>query len=528
MNYIAIMDSEKIFELKFRFYEMKGLFSDKEISITILDKKGYELIDCLYTLDINDVLIIDYERLLSIRNAPWSRFKEVYIYYFSYLVNMRDTKILKELAQYLLKKKKYTLLKNVNKLISEINCCTKQETMDGYPLVIQIESTSFCNAQCIMCQHIYSDNHKAQHMDKKMLKKLEQILPYTIGIILHGNGEPFIAPGILDQIRLYHKYGLKVTTNTNMSILNDALLDEISHSFESIGVSCDGCTKEIYEGIRGNLKFEPFVENVKKLRARCPNLYLKMCTIVMRQNIYQLVEMVQFAHSLKFNIIVFSHLGTNPIIGNEKDSLVFYPATANHYLKKAVAEGNKLGIEVVIPDLVECREENDPVTLDNELKEIQILPMFPTNARKKEIIEFANEVTDSNIHIVENLSDCKYKGGQYSCKGICEWPASRIFIDLKGNVYVCCITATFKVGNIYEVDNFMEIWNNEIYKSLRREFYAGRLPRMCRSCQFILNHSMEDRLEVFGIDDYFYIKEPIGNYYQRELDKQKKKIAQQS
>ena len=65
---------------------------------------------------------------------------------------------------------------------------------------------------------------------------------------------------------------VKLTTNTNLSILTDNIVRMINEAFVNIRVSCDGCSKDIYEGIRRELSFDRLVANLEKLRDECPNV----------------------------------------------------------------------------------------------------------------------------------------------------------------------------------------------------------------------------------------------------------------
>ena len=64
--------------------------------------------------------------------------------------------------------------------------------VDFYPAYIQIEQTSRCNAECIMCNHFYLGNRGCNDIDLSVIEKIEPILPYCETIMLNGDGEPFL------------------------------------------------------------------------------------------------------------------------------------------------------------------------------------------------------------------------------------------------------------------------------------------------------------------------------------------------
>ena len=107
------------------------------------------------------------------------------------------------------------------------------------PNYLQLEMTSFCNARCIMCPHIYQGNKHAEHLPMKNFGKIKEILPYIEVAVLHGNGEPFMNPYIEDYLNIYKSYDIQVSACTNLSIFNDRLACLVNESFSDLRISCD-------------------------------------------------------------------------------------------------------------------------------------------------------------------------------------------------------------------------------------------------------------------------------------------------
>ena len=70
--------------------------------------------------------------------------------------------------------------------------------------------------------------------------------------------------------------------------------------------------------------------------------------------------------------------------------------------------------------------------------------------------------------------------------GLCEYPFAKTYIDLAGNVSICCPASRMPVGRISDEQPFSAIWNGPQYQILRRRFYEGNLPRLCETC-FLLD-----------------------------------------
>lgn len=438
-------------------------------------------------------------------------YENLYLWFKEALIPVTDPGILDLMLKKSLDSNDWMTVKQINKIKVDLNRIMKKAVLDTYPTQLQLESTSFCNAQCIMCQHYYTGNKGALDMSKEMLQKLSELLPYLEILIMHGNGEPFSSRLFDQSVDTYSSYGIKLTTNTNLSILTDKQIEKINRSFVNIRVSCDACTKDIYEGIRKNLSFDRFVANCARLRDLCPTIEKTMASVMMRQNIEQLPEMVRFAAEYGFKEIIFSNLGTSLIVGNEMDNVSHYPYLAARQLRNSLMAGNEYGIKVTIPNSFDLSLQDEEICSE-ELEKIHSLPFFKTEEAVEKIRSFAESVVGDEYRVVEELSDCSWDTDLFPCRGICEWCIEKPYIDLKGDMFVCCINASYRVGNIFEYDSFMDLWNNETYKKIRTLFYAGKLPGFCNNCQFILNESLK-KLTVPSPGKDFYQRRRISKFY---------------
>lgn len=438
-------------------------------------------------------------------------FEKVYIWLFGALVPVSMPNLIETASKRFLAAKNWTEVKHINKIKINLNRLQKKVVLDSYPSQLQLESTSFCNARCIMCSHYYAENSGATDMTPKLLDKLKELFPYLQIIIMHGNGEPFISKTFQQSVDTYAQYGIVLTTNTNLSVLDQHHISSIRKSFVNIRVSCDGCTKEIYEGIRRGLSFNRFVRNLETLKEECNSVTKTMATVMMRQNIEQLPEMVEFAAKSGFEEIIFSNLGPSLLVGNEKDNTSHYPYLAAKQLRHALEVGRRCGILVTIPSAYDLSLDDEAIVAE-ELAQVHSMPFFRSDDQINQIKEFAHSVVGDEYRIVEDLKDCIWEDHLFNCQGICEWCIEKPYIDLAGNVFVCCINASYRVGNVFEYDSFIDLWNNPTYQKIRQLFYSGKLPGFCDNCQFILNHSLS-RLEVPNPEPEFYQRRHISKFY---------------
>ena len=438
-------------------------------------------------------------------------YDDLFLWFEGALISVVDDGVLESMWEKARQTKNWPLVKKINRIKIDLNRIMKRVVLDTYPSQLQLESTSFCNAQCIMCSHYYAGNTGAQDMNQTMLDKLSELFPYLDVLIMHGNGEPFTSRIFSESVQVYSDYGIGLTTNTNLSVLTDEQIELINRSFVNIRVSCDACTREVYEGIRRRLSFDTFVKNAARLRDRCPGVSKTMASVLMRQNIEQLPEMVAFAARYGFQEIIFSNLGVSLIVGNEMDNISRYPYFAAKQLKKAMDMGASCGIKVTIPSSFDLTLE-DEAKCAEELEIIHSVPFFRSDEEVADIGKFAESVVGDEYRIVENLADCDWEKDLFDCDGICEWCIEKPYIDLNGDVFVCCINASYRVGNIFDCDSFLELWNNDTYKKIRSLFYEGKLPGFCDNCQFILNGSLR-KLRVPSPDKKFYQRRHISKFY---------------
>ncbi len=460
------------------------LKDEKEIETLAVDWNLYQCIRPLYkSLIINELAFVCHN--VYIDDSP------------------EGIEILKSYEEKALKEKKYDICKLVNHIRTEFNLWKRKVVMDAYPNLLQIESTSICNAKCIMCKHLISNNKNAGNMTMDIIHKLDDILPYVGRVILHGFGEPFVNPQIKEIIEYYLSFGIKLVTNTNLSVLPDNILDLLNDAFYQIHVSCDGCTKEIFEGIRRNINFEKFIHNVKKLKSNCPNVRLIMNIVMMRQNLLQLPDMVSFAKELGFEEVVFMPIGVDAYLDNYEDGLVNFPQLTLKTTEQIIKKSEELKIRVTIPEL---NYKFDEEKYREEVIKIKKMKLFKSDSDIAILIKNAEEQMKTGMVEQER----QWNVSTFTCAGICDWVIEKAVIDLHGNVFFCCVNMDYmsenikisqKIGNICKTE-FKVLWNAENYIRIRKAFYDGRVPEICVGCQFLTDKIM-NTVEIADVQENF-------------------------
>lgn len=387
----------------------------------------------------------------------------------------------------------YDNLKKENIKTIEQEYENKAIILKSAPRIIQLEHTTRCNFECIACNHYYQKNHISYDINFKVIEKLKEIFPYVEQIQLNGGGEPFIAKDLEDALEIYSYYGLKITTTTNLSYVTDRMLKVICKNFSSLNLSCDGATKEIFEGIRKNGKFEDYINNVKKVRACNNNIRLIMGVTIMRQNINQLPEIIKLAKNIGIDKVVVGRMIPRPsdIPHTVQDDLVNYPNVTNHYLELAKDISEKLKITVVFPNNFKVNN----TTYEEELQVMNSYPLFPTKHQQDDLFnKFTEKVGYKNFNLPKEVKTVSITPEQakIDCTGNCNWLFENVFIDAKGDVSTCCQMTNYSMGNLLEVDSFYDIWNSDNFKNLRNAFWNNYVPNHCYGCQFISQNSLSE------------------------------------
>lgn len=138
------------------------------------------------------------------------------------------------------------------------------------PEVIYIETTSVCNAACIMCPHEQMERKQGTMSDlnfEATINGMKDIDLANLTLFLHKEGEPLLDRKLPDRIK-YAKANLKgvkeVVINTNASRLTEELsVALINSGLDKIYFSLDGASPDTYNKIRIKLDYHKVVANIE-------------------------------------------------------------------------------------------------------------------------------------------------------------------------------------------------------------------------------------------------------------------------
>jgi MoaA/NifB/PqqE/SkfB family radical SAM enzyme len=179
--------------------------------------------------------------------------------------------------------------------------------------LFQIEPTSNCNLNCIMCPWTELHTGKSD-MSWGVFEKIAEYFCYSEGVDFTGTGEPLLHPRLEEMVRIAKDRGCVTGFSTNATLLEPergrAL---IGAGLDWIAYSVDAATEETYENIRLGGRFYRVLENIeafRNLRDKSGDTKPKsmLFFVMMKDNMAELPDAVEMAHNLGIEHFVAKNL----------------------------------------------------------------------------------------------------------------------------------------------------------------------------------------------------------------------------
>jgi radical SAM protein with 4Fe4S-binding SPASM domain len=313
-------------------------------------------------------------------------------------------------------------------------------------LRVRMDITNKCNLLCKMCFYPGTVGQPKFDMEPELFRKIaHQVFCYAETVSLACQYEPLMSRHFEEVLQIVAEGPCaRVGFVTNASLLTRRrceLLVDNPH-IESFAVSIDGATKETYESIRINARWEKLVENLETLAAikaerNTPRPYVQLNMVLMKSTIAELPQLVDFAK--RVNAVAIGAVRYLPM---------------NAGLDEAIDDW-----ESVMPILVEAKQRA------KEHGVFLLLPIDDERLRFADDPPFAAQCNEAAV-------------GEYS--SFCEAPWRAVQIYPNGDLHPCGYFGK-AFGNLREQD-FLEIWNSKPYLELRRSLKRLRLHPTCAAC----------------------------------------------
>ncbi len=320
------------------------------------------------------------------------------------------------------------------------------------PTYLQIEPVGQCNLRCQMCPIQFRRDGPPHgplaFMPFEDFTRVVDEFTALDHLHLQGLGEPMMHPRFFDMVDYAAGKGIRVTTNSNLTLLNRERAARCAASgLDTLFVSMDGATPETYERIRVRSRFDRVVRNLEGLlaaRGARATPHLRLVTVVMRQNLHELPAIVRLAAGWSIEGLSVQHLchdfGEATLPAHYQPMREFVdaqtllgedPARVTYYFDAARAVAAEVGLELRLPRTTPR----------------QHLPGTPGRQR-------------------------------------CDWPWTGAYLSYEGLAMPCCMVATpdrIHFGNMVE-QGATAVWNGDAFQAFRARLDSDNPPDVCRSC----------------------------------------------
>jgi len=199
------------------------------------------------------------------------------------------------------------------------------------PKFIILDVTHRCNLKCNICD-IRKDLPIEELNTEEIKDLIKQAMDWGVEEFVLSGGEPFVREDIFEVLDFVRSIGYHTGILTNGVLLTEDFINRIlpylvSNTL-SLSISLDALTGGIHDDIRGlNGCFEKTLAALKtlsKLKKRHPGINFNTISIILNENLEELVSLANFLKSLGVNSIQFQPLLANNLIMKERSSQVKY------------------------------------------------------------------------------------------------------------------------------------------------------------------------------------------------------------
>ena len=215
--------------------------------------------------------------------------------------------------------------KVINWFLTESSVFPKPSKPWGFPTLIHLEPTNYCNLRCVTCPTTRGLKRARGHMSLELFKKIiDELSPYLLLILLWDWGEPFLNPDVYDMIRYARHKKIKLISSTNGHVFagSEQARSVVSSGLNALIFSVDGITQETYAHYRSGGRLDTVLNGIKnvaaeKRRQGSETPILNFRFIVMKHNEHELPSIEKFARKLDVDILSFRKFF--PVVDNAQD-----------------------------------------------------------------------------------------------------------------------------------------------------------------------------------------------------------------
>jgi radical SAM protein with 4Fe4S-binding SPASM domain len=319
-----------------------------------------------------------------------------------------------------------------------------------WPIHLQIEVSTFCNLACVMCPHPTLITNP-QHMPlRKFQEVFDNIKPLKVS--MSGLGEPFLNPDMAEIVRYAHVGGAETITTSNLTVVTPDLAQKIVES--GLGLlkgSIDSTDPSVYAAIRKRDLHHKVLEGLKNLREakqlkRSKTPLIRLQFVMQKANYRDIPEVLDLAEE------------------QGVEAIYFQP------------------IDLAVDEYVDAKLVDE---LIGGMDKDEFRAVLELAAEKASHMQISTNLPDLTRDFKKIWEKYRLVESPDSPSAVCLMPWTSTYITVEGDILPCCSFAASDgmiMGNAFN-DDFMEVWNGERYKALRKVFREKKRPhKICCNC----------------------------------------------
>jgi MoaA/NifB/PqqE/SkfB family radical SAM enzyme len=193
-----------------------------------------------------------------------------------------------------------------NQLLMAEDVAERRAVTRAMPLFMSVCPSTYCNANCIMCEH---GREPRRDLPEAFWDELPRFLPTLARLTLLG-GEPLANPTVWQFLRDVDRErypDLNLDLITNGSLLTESALALIERApIGGVTLSLNAGTAEVYERVQRNLAFDTTLANLDALvrfRNASPRWFgITLSAVVQPASAATLVDIAELAHARDLHV----------------------------------------------------------------------------------------------------------------------------------------------------------------------------------------------------------------------------------
>ena len=329
------------------------------------------------------------------------------------------------------------------------------------------ELTYRCNLQCPYC-YVGNERNKQELTTDEWRKVIDQIPFYSI-VTLVG-GEPLIRKDFIEILKYTSKkVWNKVHVVSNGILINDEIIKAfIKYKLLLLSVSLDGYGENHDKNRGKDGIFDKITSNLDNLKSQKPNQMVDIKTIVLENNLDDLVKLYKYCDEMGFEFLSISFLRNNNWKQNSVLQESFIPEFNQNYPIKLYFD---------MEHFKEVYKEIDSLSKNSKVK-LRFSPKF--------------EYLDNPLEGIEKFFQTPEDKPVSEIYKPCTYPYNNMMINPEGYIYPCL---SMKIGNVKDKP-IKDLFNDPKYCCFRKNLKAsGGTFGACQLCceNFLLTDDKKNR-----------------------------------